>query len=301
VFALLLIFGEGSPALAWNDFGHMTAAALAFEQLTPAARSGTAQLLRLNPSYPEWVAGVSPAERDEVAFVRAATWADWIKHAPGYIDDGQQPVAADAARNIGYADHLQHRYWHYIDVPFTPDHTPTRPAAHPNAQTQISAFQRTLSSLHASPALKSYDLVWLLHLVADVHQPLHVTARFTHELPQGDAGGNRIALCAPPCRRELHAFWDGALGHSSNPRRARVLARELPPPPAALAAIADPARWVEETHALALSAVYVDPIGNGAGPYALTRAYTVQARALARERIALAGARLANLLNQAFR
>jgi hypothetical protein len=36
----------------------------------------------------------------------------------------------------------------------------------------------------------------------DIHQPLHAVSRFTHELPQGDLGGNRVRLCAPPCRRD---------------------------------------------------------------------------------------------------
>ena len=151
----------------------MMIAAVAYEKLTPAAHARVSSLLQLNPDYPKWVARASRAERDEVAFVMAATWPDEIKSERDYQNDGDRPFGPDTARNIGYADHLQHRYWHFIDVPFSTDHTPLVQPAIPNAQTQIALFRKTLASSNASDALKSYDLVWLLHLVGDVHQPLH--------------------------------------------------------------------------------------------------------------------------------
>ena len=48
---------------------------------------------------------------------------------------------------------------------------------------------------------------------------------------------------------------------------------------------------------LAKSKVYQPPIGAGAGPFSVTAAYRSAARRIARERIPLAGARLANTLN----
>src|ERR1700730_12872831 len=59
-----------------------------------------------------------------------------------------------------------------------------------NVQTQIPMFRSALRATSgASDDVRSYDLVWLIHLVGDVHQPLHTTSRFTHEQPKGDAGG----------------------------------------------------------------------------------------------------------------
>jgi hypothetical protein len=43
--------------------------------------------------------------------------------------------------------------------------------------------------------------------------------------------------------------------------------------------------------------VYVGPVGPGKGPFTLTPEYLATAQQVARERVALAGARLANLLN----
>jgi hypothetical protein len=54
---------------------------------------------------------------------------------------------------------------------------------------------------------------------------------------------------------------------------------------------------VTESFEDAKSAVYVTPVGGGSGPFPITAAYTDAARTLAQQRVALAGARLAHLLN----
>src|SRR5262245_6890783 len=116
VAAFALSIGE---ARAWNDFGHMEVAAVAYKRLRPKAKARVAELLRLNPSYSEWIAGVPAADRDRAAFMRAATWPDAIKTQPGYkvkpADDPQS--APTASQNIGYDDHFAHGYWHYADQP----------------------------------------------------------------------------------------------------------------------------------------------------------------------------------------
>ena len=57
------------------------------------------------------------------------------------------------------------------------------------------------------------------------------------------------------------------------------------------------ADWIKESFDDAKTSVYVTPIGAGDGPFTTTAAYRAAARKLAKERIALAGVRLANLLN----
>jgi hypothetical protein len=49
------------------------------------------------------------------------------------------------------------------------------------------------------------------------------------------------------------------------------------------------------------ASVHIAPIGVGAGPFTVAAEYRKQARAVAAERVALAGALLANLLNDALR
>jgi S1/P1 Nuclease len=286
------------PVRAWNDFGHMAVAAVAWQHLTPAARTEASKLLRMNPDYALWVAGLEPDARDVTAFMRAATWPDAIKHELGHRDDGERPRGTEANQNTGYDDLNEHRYWHYVDVPFSTDGSPVPGVIRPNAATRIADFRKVLADPSSPDLLKSYDLSWVLHLVGDIHQPLHAASRFSQQLPEGDLGGNRVLLCDPPCGEELHYFWDQALGHGT-PTQALALARRLPAP--ALQRIADTniQDWVDESGALARRVVYSNPIGPGAGPYILTAAYRDRARTIARERIALAGRRLAVLLNGA--
>jgi len=297
VVALVLTLALMPQAFAWNHFGHMVVAAAAYEQLTPAAKARIKPLLQLNPDYMQWVSNGSGGP-DEAAFIVAATWPDQIKSESGYQNDGEHPRnTASALQNLGYSDHLQHRYWHFVDEPFSPDHTPLIQPVRPNALTQILAFSKTLSS-DAGSDLKSYDLIWLEHLVGDVHQPLHTTSRFTMQQPKGDEGGNNVSLCdRPRCHAELHAAWDDILGNSKKPEVAINYLKKLPAPDSREAAIDDPSVWVKESFALAQSKVYVSPIGNGPGPYKLDAAYRTQARQVAQQQVALAGARLARLLN----
>jgi hypothetical protein len=313
VVASFLALAVAPGAYSWNRFGHMIIAAVAYEQLTPVARAKVAHLLQLNPDYPEWISHTPKEERDELAFVVAANWADDIKSEPGYVNDGEHPSGPDAARNLGYADHLQHRYWHFIDLPFSTDHTPLMPPATPNAQTQITLFRKTLSSPNATDELKSYDLVWLLHLVGDVHQPLHTTSRFTRSQRHGDEGGNRVALCQRPCKVELHQYWDNLPGTEQKaivpagdflPGRSVAAIRRsvhLPTPDAHVAAIDDERQWIRESFMIAQNSVYIPPIGDGGGPFFIDRPYQSIAHRVARDRLALGGARLAHVLNEAFR
>jgi hypothetical protein len=297
----LALLSLSGTAAAWNSAGHMMIAAVAYEKLTPAAHARVTRLLQLNPDYPRWIAHASREERDEVAFVMAATWPDEIKSEPDYQNDGDRPAGAEAARNIGYQDHLQHRYWHFIDLPFSTDHTPLRQPPVPNAETQIALFRKTLVSTDASDALKSYDMVWLLHLVGDVHQPLHTTSRFDHSQPNGDAGGNLVALCRRPCRNELHAFWDDVPGTEKNPVVAIRRAAHLPQPDAHVAAIDDERQWIHESFLIAQNSVYIPPIGDGPGPWRIDGPYRSIAHRVTGDRLALAGYRLAHVLNEAFR
>lgn len=298
-------------AFAWDDFGHMVVAAAAYKRLNATARHNVARLLKLNPHYSDWIVGAKKGDEDRMAFMRAATWADAIKNDPLYHDDPQSVPAA--GQNIGYADTLRHAYWHYVNQPFSPDGTALVPAAAPNLATQIPILRAALAAPSTSDDVKSYDLVWLLHLVGDAHQPLHAVARFDAADKAGDRGGNAVAISGnlqpPICDdprycpfgppRELHAFYDTILGSGYAVGPPEEAAAHLPAPDAKLAAVRDEAVWLKEGLDLSQSAVYVLPIKPGDGPFAITPAYQKAAGTLAKQRVALGGARLANLLNDA--
>jgi S1/P1 Nuclease len=294
-----------APAFAWDNFGHMEVAQVAWGRLEPAVRMRVAQLLRLNPQYVAWTVTVAPEKRDQIAFLRAATWPDFIKSAPHYIKDGPEdgnrpPPGPEAAQNIGYADRFMHKYWHFIDEPFSTDGTRLEPPTTPNAQTQIALFRKTLASPWVSDDVKSYDLTWLLHLVGDIHQTLHATSRFSADLPHGDNGGNSEKISCGGCpETSLHWFWDDAPGVNDNPEEVIGAAKMLPDADPRQGAVRDENSWIEESFELAKQVVYQPPIGAGTGPFALTDTYKATAAQLARQRVALAGVRLANLLNTA--
>ena len=306
ILGLILCFGAVSPAFAWGNFGHMEVAALAWEQMTPQARSKAGELLKFNPDYSKWTDGVADADRDRIAFITAATWPDAIKREGGYSPAGGDvaPPGPAAGRNIGYSDHLMHKYWHFVDVPFSPDGTSLVKPKAPNAQTMIGIMKAALSDSSTSDDIRSYDMVWLEHLVGDVHQPLHATSRFTSEGAKGDAGGNDVKIHCGGCKAtELHAFWDDIPGPSNaTAADAATAAAALGKPDVSKAKIADEATWIQESFEAAKADVYkAPPIGEGPGPFTLTAAYKSNAEKIVKERIALAGARLANLLNAALK
>jgi hypothetical protein len=309
----LTLLGVAAPVRAWNSFGHMEVAYLAYQKLTPATKARVWTLLQVNSDFATWEstlpAGTSDADKQLMIFMIASIWADEIKSVPPYknrfIDEDPNhvnvPDGATSGQNIGYSDLFRHRYWHFIDRPFSRDGTPLAPVPQPNAETQIIAFRAVLSSTSPDD-LKSYDLVWLLHLVGDVHQPLHCTTRIERGEPNGDQGGNAVKCpnCTPGYG-ELHGFWDDVLGTTGDqPDYQSVItaARNLAKPSAGKSKVTDTDAWIAEGVAYAKSTVYKTPILAGLGPFTLTDKYKAAAKALAQRRVALAGVRLGNLINQ---
>jgi hypothetical protein len=295
-FVMLVLASSVSQAAAWGDLEHMMVGVIAYDRLTSAVREHVITLLKLHPQYALWVADVPEEEKARIAFLRASRWPDGDQ-------GGNRPSGPTAAQNIGYADRFMHKYWHFVDLPFSPDNTALVDPPAPNARTQIALFRKTLASPVASSDLKSYDMVWLIHLVGDVHQPLHATSRFDRAHVAGDDGGNGVMVCSAPCQtpERLHAFWDHVLGVSTDPALAIERAKQLPVADSQLASIGDESVWIRESFEAAQTQVYVPPIGIGAGPFQVSDGYKTTAQTLAMQRLAIAGARLANLLNNALR
>jgi hypothetical protein len=299
----LVVFSSTSQA--WFGFGHMAVAYVAYQKLTPEKKIRVATLLKKNPYYnTKWKAlipaGTPADQQDLIYFMIAATWPDEIKSDSKYVNDGtsggnRPPSGPTAWQNTGYGDLNRHKYWHFIDTPFTQDGTaPLSAIPSPNAETEIAIFRQTLTS-NSSDKLKSYDLVWLLHLVGDVHQPLHSSTRVGAADLEGDNGGNNVKLAAPSS--ELHAFWDGLPGDSSNIADVITYGTTLAAADPLLAKKADASDWIKESFDIAQTTVYSTPIGTNDGPVTITPAYKAKAQTIAAERVELAGERLANLIN----
>jgi hypothetical protein len=299
-----------SSAQAWNGTGHMTVAYVAYQNLTPQTRARVDQLLTLNPMYATWTAKTPTAQKGLVAFLSAATWPDCIKEAakcPGYHEDGADsgdtpPPGLTASQNVGYSDKAMHKYWHYVDLPFSPAGLPAMGPKSSNAALQIPIFTAAIGG-SVSDNIKSYDVAWLEHLVGDIHQPLHAVSRFTRNHPKGDTGGNDVKFCNSPCDENLHAYWDDLLGTKTGltaiTRLGTKLLQQSKPQGAD---IADVHAWATESFTLATKDAYAPPIGaddNPATPLSPkpNPMYRAEAKTAAEARILLAGYRLANLLN----
>jgi hypothetical protein len=303
VLSLLMI---AQPLYAWFDGGHMAVAYIAYKSLTPKTRVRVDTLLKLNPMYLQWTQGVADDQKGLVAFLRGAVWPDCIKQtacSSGYTADGGDtpPGMPTDAQNIGYADKFMHKYWHFVDIPYAAGAV-GEPPKRPNALTEILLLTQAIGT-DESEDIKSYDVVWLEHLVGDVHQPLHCTSRFTKNHPNGDAGGNLVAFCQKPCRDELHAYWDGLLGDKPSiaevSQTSLLLLGQARP---AGADNGDPHSWVNDSFGLAKVLVYVSPISDDNDPSVPISprpevSYEAKALEVARSQVTLAGYRLAGLLN----
>jgi hypothetical protein len=143
-----------------------------------------------------------------------------------------------------------------------------------------------------------------------VHQPLHCTSRFTqkHGAPEGDRGGNAFKIkpfkvfdAVHPIDN-LHSFWDDQLGTSETFTAVRSLATSLMSafPPQDPIDITEQ-DWIDESFNAATTFVYKLGKDEPGDPKPkITATYKTGAEAIARQRMALAGYRLAEILNQKF-
>lgn len=164
--ALVALWGVGTtPARAWGVQGHQVVAAIAWQGLSPGAREESTRLLALEPGQ---------------TLVSVATWAD--EH-----------------RGPGTAP------WHYLNFPRGQCRFDAAGDC-PDGQCVVGAIerQRAILGSKAPDAERLQALKYLVHFVADVHQPLHAGY-------QDDRGGNTVQLRFLMRGSNLHALWDKGL------------------------------------------------------------------------------------------
>ena len=288
VMCVLLLASQ--TADAWNFAGHRAIAFLTYSILTPKARQRVDQLVKAHPDYQTLLARTNSTRPSDIArdaFVTAATWPDMIRNDPRFSDNGSLPAPT------GFTDSHRHAEWHFINTPW-PSEFSKQPVGEVNAVSQI----KTLSGQLSQDARGAYALSWLVHLVSDLHNPLHVMTRYERRegKPEHDRGGNS---CYVEPGRTLHGFWDSLLGRdASDSGIARLAASLADENPATGQVDTKPENWVKETLPLIGTHVYsFGRCADKAAPVKLTRTYTAKAEQLARNRAALAAYRLAQILN----
>lgn len=305
---LLFVTLVPKPAAAWNDAGHMTIAAVAYQHLTPEVRSRVDALLRQHPDFAKLSEGLGADDSDFgiKVFMKAATWPDFIRGDARFFDDLKAGVTPTALLP-GFPDMKVHKNWHFRDEGISFDGTPTKAPDAVNALTQIVATRSALGDPWVQASFQAYALSWLEHLVGDIHQPLHAVSCFSALHPGGDHGGNEFKLDDPSDPKlSLHWFWDTSLAADPDPRRAIALAtsvagdyvrddRELAPGIDAQPMVLE---WLKESGDLARYVVYTVGEERTQAPFVkVPDAYRTLANQIARHRAAIAGYRLAALIN----
>jgi len=169
---VLLAMIPARPVFAWGWIGHRVAAKMAEERLNTRARAGVGDLL--GP-------GVKLAD--------VSTWADEQQEVP------------------------QSGLWHSVNVPleefrYDPRYCPPRGCV----VSKIGEFGRVLRNPAAGKTEKQRALKFLIHLIADLHQPMHVGDNNTR-------GGNLLQVRFLNEGSNLHKVWDYQIieRHSKNP------------------------------------------------------------------------------------
>lgn len=259
---VLFIFALNS--YAWNALGHQLVAQIAYDKLTPKAKL-------LCDQYNDALNSLSPSPD----FVSSAAWFDQIRG-----DD------------IHWYD-----TFHYIDIPFSKDKTRLPKVEHVNALWAMKQAISVLSSKKSSLADKGFSLRVLIHVVGDVHQPLHTVTKISRRLPKGDLGGNLFLLSRNPIGRNLHEYWDNGggilIGQSKNFQvKNKALQLEKQWSCEVANSKMKPQQWIKDSHELALTQVYA--LKSHKAP---SKRYQLNAQNITQKQILLAGCRLAALLN----
>jgi hypothetical protein len=252
-----------STSWAWGAEGHRMVGYIADAELSPKARIAVRRLMG----------------DDSLASV--ANWMDDVRPTP----EGRAM-----------------QRWHYVTKKVCGTGEPS--CKNGNCVTEKIEWAR--SELRSGDQMLALRV--LVHLVGDVHQPLHAA-------DNGDFGGNGVTVSNRTCREfgspepsacKLHTYWDtnlvkAALRGSSEAKAAQSWASAVGALPSTDPR--DPASWADESFALAMTTTYAfDGFAckKGKQAFEATASYDAAGVEVVRQRIAIAGKRLARELNAAF-
>lgn len=297
------------PAQAWNAKGHMTVAYIAYENLDDDVKTKIDTLLESHPDFGrlrQFAGAPNNQNYHLIIFMTAAIWPDLIRTDDRFYDETDAD-STPTTRLDGFPSMKRFTRWHYIDLPFTTDHSPVTQPSSINAFKLLRASRWAVNNPRVRVNYQAYFLSWLLHVAGDVHQPLHCTSRFTHELspplnPDGDRGGNEFKIQPFPVFEgtfsvdNLHSFWDNVLGVRRDATTISALAAEIMnkyPKPASIST--NEKLWINESFEKRNNVYSIQPLTT------VPQAYVSNAQTLARQRVAIAGYRIAEVLNQRFK
>ncbi len=251
-FAWIALAAVCPSAFGWGGEGHALIARIAETQLTPKARERIAAIL-------------GPGD----TLVSIASWADEIRRS--------RPETGG---------------WHYIDIPIDRAHLDMARDC-PKGDcviAKIEEFEKAVADPSTPAAARREDLLFLVHFVSDMHQPLHCS-------DNQDRGGNSVPVEFAGRKMNLHSLWDSALlaRMGNEDRLEAVWAKDSAKHEKkwSRGSVED---WAGQSHKAARKVVY-GKLAAGT-PVTISAAYEKAADSLIRLQIEKAGTRLARVLNQ---
>lgn len=306
LFLATLTVGAVNSTYAWDEVGHKITAYIAWQQMTPAVRDAVIKLLTSAPEdsqlatfFASYGSRTEDTRKREF-FMLAATWPDIVR-------DRNFPTRYQK---------YHHANWHYTDTAWTVKDGRAQQVTLPGegglALDKIIEFIK-LESSNAKDTDKGIAIAWLEHLIGDIHQPLHASARITDQEPKGDQGGNLFLITPEGTPRDkqenIHWFWDSIVVRAEpndkdecdadyiNPIAGDIMKKYPYDKMESRLALGDPEQWKRESFEIASTKIYTPDLKRFEAP---SSAYKKAAMKIAEERLALAGYRMAAVFNQIF-
>ncbi|WP_235532978.1 S1/P1 nuclease [Sphingomonas sp. Leaf412] len=248
------LFLAPSQALAWGKTGHRVVGQIANSHLNARARAGVKRLL-----------GVE-------SLAEASNWPDFMKSDPSPF----WQKTADP--------------WHYVTLPAGKTYDEVGAPPEGDAVTALARYAAVVRDRKATVADKQAALRFIVHLVGDLHQPLHAGNGL-------DRGGNERRVTFMGRSTNLHSVWDSGLINEtqlSYSEMAAWLNTRITPADAKAWSVTDPRVWIEES-ALLRDQIY--PLGDD---NSLSYRYVYDNETRLEERLEQGGVRLAAYLNDLF-
>jgi hypothetical protein len=298
VLIIALLAGPARPAAAWNKAGHMVSGAFAYSALKekdPEALARVIEILEAHPQYESRWSDIldhaSERQQDQVLFMLAARWPDDVRET-----DEDRPTQ------------------HYVNKPIVIGDATPPDSVGGDIEVAFRSALHTLRDANKSDAEKAVALCWLFHLTGDIHQPLHAATLIRSDFPEGDRGGTRfyVKKSQSSAPLSLHQLWDGIILGSESQQAVRnesIKLRTAYSRDSLSAELGsgftdtDFAKWIDESLNAAKKGYNDGTLKGGTTKgkaKTLPNNYTTEALPVAEKRMALAGYRLADILDSLF-